>query len=133
MDLALVSIDYESLELNFAGAYNPVYIIRDKELIEIKANKFPIGGFLNQDLEQFTNNTFQLIKDDMIYMFSDGYMDQFGGPKGKKFKSRNMKNLMIKISELTCEEQHKILKDTITDWMVNEEQVDDILVSGIKI
>jgi sigma-B regulation protein RsbU (phosphoserine phosphatase) len=133
MDLALISIDYVTLELNFAGAYNPVYIIRNKELIEIKANKFPIGGFLNQELEQFQNNTFQLIKEDMIYMFSDGYMDQFGGPKGKKFKSRNMKNLMIEISELTCEEQHKILKDTITDWMINEEQVDDILVSGIKI
>ncbi len=133
MDLALVSINYETLELNFAGAYNPVYIIRDKELIEIKADKFPIGGFLNQDLEKFKNNVFQLQKDDMIYMFSDGYMDQFGGPKGKKFKSRNMKNLMITISEFSCEKQHTILKDTITDWMKDEEQVDDILVSGIKI
>ncbi|MDB4534726.1 SpoIIE family protein phosphatase [Vicingaceae bacterium] len=133
MDLALISLDYDTLELNFAGAYNPVYIIRNKELIEIKANKFPIGGFLNQDLEKFDNNVFQLIKNDMIYMFSDGYMDQFGGPKGKKFKSRNMKNLMIEISELPCDEQHKILKDTITDWMKNEEQIDDILVSGIKI
>ena len=133
MDLALISIDYETLELNFAGAYNPLYIIRDKELIEIKADKFPISGFLNQDLEKFNNNKFQLKKDDMLFMFSDGYMDQFGGPKGKKFKSRNMKNLMIEICHLPCEEQHDILKNTITDWMVNEEQVDDILVSGIKI
>ncbi len=133
MDLSLISIDYKTLELNYAGAYNSIYIIRSKELIEIKANKFPIGGFLNDDLDTFDNIKFQLEKNDMIYMFSDGYADQFGGPKNKKFKSRNMKNLMIEISEKDCAEQRKILNEKITDWMQNEEQVDDILVSGIKV
>jgi serine phosphatase RsbU (regulator of sigma subunit) len=133
MDLSLVSVDFDTLQLNYAGAYNSIYVIRDKELIEIKANKFPIGGFLNDDLQKFDNIQFQLQKGDMIYMFSDGYADQFGGPKGKKYKSRNMKNLMISISDKHCDEQAKILKETITDWMKDEEQVDDILVSGIKI
>lgn len=133
MDLSLISIDYDTLQLNYAGAYNSIYIVRNKELIEIKANKFPIGGFINDDLNKFDNIEFQLEKNDMIYMFSDGYADQFGGPKGKKFKSRNMKNLLISISDKDCDEQAKILKQTITDWMEHEEQVDDILVSGIKV
>lgn len=139
MDIALYVIDETSNYLQFAGAYNPLYIIRNGELEQIKADKMPIGIHIKEK-ETFTNNEYQLEKGDCLYTFSDGYPDQFGGEKGKKFMSKRFKNLLIEISQKTMTEQHQILDNTIEEWKAHKqsdgrqyEQVDDILVIGVRI
>ncbi len=132
MDLALLVYDTKTRELQYAGANNPMYLIRDGELQEFKADRFAIGMISVDTDRRFTNHTLQMEKGDMTYIFSDGYADQFGGPDGKKFKSRQMKQLFLKIHHLSPEEQKKILEETIIAWMSREEQVDDILVIGTR-
>jgi serine phosphatase RsbU (regulator of sigma subunit) len=133
MDLSFCTIDYNTLELQFAGAYNPLYIIRNKELIQIKADKFPIGYFLGDNKQKFTNHKMQLQKGDCAYIFSDGYSDQFGGPRGKKFMASNFRNLLLQIHQLPMENQKEILNKTIEDWRGVLDQVDDVLVIGLTI
>lgn len=133
MDLSFCTIDYNTLELQFAGAYNPLYIIRNKELIQIKADKFPIGYFLGDNKQKFTNHKMQLQKGDCVYIFSDGYSDQFGGPRGKKFMASNFRNLLLQIHQLPMENQKEILNKTIEDWRGVLDQVDDVLVIGLTI
>ena len=133
MDISLCIIDYEAMELQFAGAYNSLYIIRDKKLIEYKADKMPVGVHFLDIEDIFTNNIIPLKHNDMLYMFSDGYYAQFGGPKNSKFKSKNFKQLLTNISELPTEQQEKILLDTHIDWKKDGFQVDDILVIGIHV
>lgn len=129
MDLSLCIINQDKTELQFAGANNPLYIIRDNEILEIKADKMPVG--INAVTEEtFTNNYFEIQKNDRIYMFSDGYPDQFGGPFGKKFKYRPFKQLLLDIHKSKMTEQQAVLKDTIETWMNGQEQIDDILVMG---
>jgi ligand-binding sensor domain-containing protein/serine phosphatase RsbU (regulator of sigma subunit) len=131
MDLALVSYDKKTGEIEYAGGYNPLVIVRNGDIEEIKADRFSIGrSSLEHPDRKFTNHKEKIYKGDMIYIFSDGYSDQFGGETGKKFKARPMKELFIAISEKTMEEQKSILKNTIEVWMGNIEQVDDILVIG---
>ena len=133
MDLSLCSIDYEKKELEFSGAFNPLYLVRDGEMQEIKANKFPIGIFLGREARNFTNHKIGLMKDDMIFIFSDGYADQFGGPKGKKFMANQFRNLLLGIHKLSMEDQKKELERALEEWKGPEEQVDDILVMGVRI
>jgi serine phosphatase RsbU (regulator of sigma subunit)/TPR repeat protein len=139
MDIALCSLqknDSGSYTLQFAGANNPVWIIRNQsqpELEEIKGDKYPIGMFLGEELHQFQNRTVELFKGDSVYVFTDGYADQFGGEKGKKFKYKPLQNLLLSIQNQTMEEQKNILDQTISAWKGNLEQVDDILIVGIKI
>ncbi len=133
MDLSLISIHNQLRTVEFAGAFNPVYYIHNKQLTEIKGDKLPIG--VNEDGvgDEFTNHALPVFKGDMLYIFSDGYADQFGGPKGKKFKYKQMQDIMITISELPLEIQHQKLKQAFNDWKGNQEQVDDILVIGVRI
>lgn len=134
MDIALCSYDSETYELQFAGAYNPLYLVRDGKLIEIKADKFPIGGALeDSDYRKYTSHNIQLKKDDTIYIFSDGYADQFGGTKGKKFMVKQFRQLILDIQNKSMEEQKRFLNDTIENWRGAHEQVDDILVIGVRI
>ena len=102
------------------------------EVEEIKATKVAIGG-LTQDSQVFEQHDVQLNKGDTIYLFSDGYADQFGGPKKKKLMTGKFKEIILNIQGLSITEQHKHLNDFIDDWMKNNEQVDDILVIGVKI
>ncbi len=132
MDIALCTIDSETLELEFSGAQNPVYIIRDSELILFDGDPFSIGTYVNGERE-FTNHTFQLKKSDRIYLFSDGYADQFGGPAGKKFMRKKFRDLILRISPLAMQDQRLMLESTIDQWRGDNEQVDDILVIGIKV
>ncbi len=132
MDIALCIIDYEKLRMDYAGAYNPAYIIREGELIEIKADRMPIGVH-ERDNVPFTNKTFDLKEGDLIYLFSDGYIDQFGGPKGKKFMSKRFKRLLLEIHTLPMEQQKEKLWQTILEWRGEIEQVDDIIILGIRI
>ncbi len=132
MDMSLVSIDYEALKLEYAGANNPVYIIRNNQIIILKADKFAIASFKKNE-KNYTNNEFTLQKNDVIYAFTDGYADQFGGNKGKKFMYKNFRDLLISIHKKPLSQQQNILYNTIKQWQGNLEQIDDILVIGIKI
>jgi serine phosphatase RsbU (regulator of sigma subunit)/HAMP domain-containing protein len=132
MDMTLCALNYDTLELQFSGAFNPLYIIRGNELIQYKADKFPVGMFIGEK-QNFTNHSIQLQKGDSIYIFSDGYADQFGGPKGKKFMAGNFRQLLSDVSKLPIERQKTMLNQTIEEWRGNLEQVDDILIIGVKV
>ncbi len=131
MDIALCAINFSTKQLQFSGANNPLYIIRENELIEIKGDKQHIGKHHKES--NFTNHVISLKKDDCIYLFSDGYADQFGGPKGKKFMYKQFKNLLLKISHLPLDQQKKVLNDTFENWRGDLEQIDDVCVIGVKI
>ncbi len=129
MDIALCTL--EDNILHYAGAHNPLWIIRKGELMETKANKQPIGKFDNQ--LPYTTHIFELEKGDSVYVFSDGYVDQFGGEKGKKYKAQAFKKLLLSIQEKSMEEQKSIIDNTFESWKGNLEQVDDVCVIGVKI
>ena len=133
MDIAICSLNHKTLELEYAGAFNPLYLLRDNEIIQTKGNKFPIGSFLEGETPNFTNNKIQLKKGDQLYIFSDGYADQFGGPRGKKFMYKRFRDLLIEHSQKDLSQQKDMLKSALKDWMGDEEQVDDILVIGVKV
>lgn len=133
MDITLCSYDPIEQELEFAGAFNPLLIVRDGEIMEIKGNKFPIGIFLEKESKKFTNHKLKVKKGDVLYVFSDGYADQFGGPKGKKFMQSQFRNLLFDIHKKPMPEQRRILDQTIEHWRGNEDQVDDILVIGMRV
>lgn len=132
MDMTLCTINYDTLELQYAAAFNPLYIIRDGELILHPANKFPIGLFIGEKTS-FDNHTIQLRKGDQIYIFSDGYADQFGGPSGKKFMIGNFRKLLMQVSELSPAQQKEKLNEVLLTWQGEQEQVDDVLVIGVKV
>jgi serine phosphatase RsbU (regulator of sigma subunit) len=132
MDIALCTFDRSTGVLQFAGAFNPLWLIRGQELIEIKANKFPIGNSRSGEQNKFTNHQIPLQKGDTVYIFSDGYCDQFGGPAGKKFKASALRQLLLSSQHLNMDEQRELLDKTIEDWKGNHEQVDDILVIGTR-
>jgi serine phosphatase RsbU (regulator of sigma subunit) len=132
MDLSLVAIDYDKLELEYSGANNPLYIIRDGEFIIIKADKFAIGSF-EPRTKTYTNQLIKLQKGDQIYMFSDGYADQFGGYKGKKFLYKTFREELLRVHKEEPEAQRVELNKTIESWQGDYAQVDDILVIGIRI
>ena len=131
MDMSLCSIDYKTLKLEFAGANNPLIIIRNGELIETKGDKQPIGDFEHR--VSFTNHEIQLEKGDNIYLFTDGYADQFGGPKGKKFKLKTLKSLLLEISTSPIDKQEILLRQAFNGWKGDIEQLDDVCLIGIKI
>jgi serine phosphatase RsbU (regulator of sigma subunit) len=133
MDVAFCTIDFSKRELEYAGAYNPLYIVRAGELIQIKGDKFPVGLFLGEEKKKFANHKVQLQIGDCVYIFSDGYADQFGGPKGKKFMISHFRNLLLQLSKHPIDLQKQILSKTLQDWCGNLDQVDDILVIGLKI
>ncbi len=133
MDLSLVVVDRQLGMLEYAGAYNPLLLVRQGELIEYKADKMPIGKHVGEE-GPFTNHRIDLQEGDMIYLYSDGFADQFGGKKGSKYKARPFKRLLQRISDEPVKQQHQILEQELTGWMDGGryEQVDDILVMGIR-
>lgn len=133
MDLALCSLDTANMKLEYAGAYNPLYIIRDGELLQTKADKHAIGGRSLRKEKKYTNHTFDLQPNDVIYIFSDGYADQFGGSKGKKFMYKQFRDLLLDIHQKPLEDQKRLLNETIESWRGTFEQVDDILVIGVRV
>ncbi len=133
MDIALCRINRVSNELVFAGANNSMHLARGNDLIELKGDKQPIGISHFNTTQQFIQKTISLTKDDVIYLFTDGFADQFGGEKGKKFKYKKLEELLVRIREKDMEEQLTILKDVLSDWKGDLDQVDDICILGIKI
>jgi serine phosphatase RsbU (regulator of sigma subunit) len=133
IDLGFCAYDYRARTLEYAGAFCPLYVIRNNEIIEIKGDRIIVGPDYGLRRGPFTNRTLQLEDNDVIYMFSDGYPDQFGGPEGKKFKYRRFRHLLLSIHHLPMEEQHKKLEENIRDWMGgDQDQIDDQMVIGIR-
>jgi serine phosphatase RsbU (regulator of sigma subunit) len=140
MDIALCCLNEDGTVLEYAGANRPLWIFRKNkpahEAFElIKADKFPIGGLEmdNENKRQFTNHSIPVEKGDLIYIFSDGYADQFGGPRGKKFMVGNMQKLVAGIYQKPVQEQEKLLLQSFLDWKGSLEQVDDVLVISFRI
>ena len=132
MDIALCALDKENQTLQFAGAFNPLYHLRNNELTITKGNKFPIGAFIEEDLQHFDNHEIKTEKGDVFYIFSDGFADQFGGTRGKKLKYKQFQEKLLEINGLPMNEQKTILDEFITNWMGDLEQIDDILVIGLR-
>lgn len=133
MDISLCCLDKKTRKLTYSNAYNSFYVIRNNELIESEVNKMPVGYHFK--MQPFKEFEIQLEKNDSLYLFTDGYADQFGGGKvgGKKFKYSRMKTLLLSLQEKSLLEQRNTLERTIVDWRGDLEQVDDICVIGIKI
>ena len=131
MDISLANIDTETYDLQWAGANNPLWYVSDKELYEIAAHKQSIGR--TEQSSPFVTHSLKLKKGDVLYFFTDGYADQFGGAKGKKFKYKPLKKMLLDNSHLSMEEQKRILEKTLHSWKGNLEQVDDICVMGLKL
>ncbi|MBN1116807.1 MAG: SpoIIE family protein phosphatase [Bacteroidales bacterium] len=132
MDIAMCIIDYKKNKAQFAGAYNPLVLVRDSEAIVYKGDKMPVG-LHSGEMNHFQSIDIEIQKGDCLYMFSDGYADQFGGHEGKKFMSAVFRKLLCNISSKPMPEQQLILDKTIENWKEGYEQVDDILVMGIRI
>lgn len=150
MDLTVCNINYKTLKLQYAGAFNSMLLIRkniastytisnDREtfyggdMLEIRPDKCPIGSNWDGVADTFVNHTIQLQKDDCVYVYTDGFADQFGGPKGKKFKYNQLKDLLVSCSHLPITEHYYVLDKAFNDWKGQQEQVDDVLVIGLKI
>ncbi len=133
MDIALCTINFKTMELQYAGAYNPLFIIRGKELIEIKADNIAIGSYTETQQQNYTNHIIPLQKGDTIYIFSDGYADQFGGPDGKKFKQAQFKTMLMNLNGVSMEQQKIALERSIEEWRGVLQQVDDMLVIGVSV
>jgi serine phosphatase RsbU (regulator of sigma subunit) len=135
MDISLCSINLETLEMQWSGANNPCLIIRDDKILELKADKMPIAIY--EKMDKFNLQELKLQKNDIIYLSSDGYHDQFGGPDNKKFMSTRFKDLLLTISSKPVAEQKEIIDKTMEEWknrnVTKYEQTDDITVMGIKI
>ena len=132
MDMTLCVINSLNNQLQYAGANNPLFIVTNqKELKVIEADKMPVA--IHEHMENFTNHEYQLQMGDCIYLASDGYEDQFGGQKNKKFMSKQLKELLINISDKPMNEQHEILNTTFENWRGEHEQIDDVTILGLKI
>jgi two-component system, sensor histidine kinase LadS len=132
MDTAICLINTRSNKAVFAGALRPMVLIRENEIIAYSSSSYSIGGYNPEIKKEFTNHEIELKKGDTIYMFSDGYADQFGGPKNKKLMIKNFKHNLAEISELPMNQQKEILYQSFENWRGQNEQVDDVLVMGYK-
>lgn len=133
MDVAVCSFDFKNNEVHFAGANRPLWIVREGTILVTNPDKVPIGGLQMAADRSFKNNIVKLQKNDIVYIFTDGYADQFGGEKGKKMMTAKFKEKLIAIQTLSMREQEEELKTHFQTWKGNHEQVDDVLVIGIRV
>lgn len=132
MDIALCVIDSANKTIQYSGAYNNLYLIRNQELLEYHADRMPIGIF-DMSGKEFTSQTIKFKQGDIIYMFSDGYADQFGGPNNKKFKYTTFKELLISVHHLPLDDQRTMLKEEFFKWRGSNPQTDDVVVFGVRL
>jgi len=133
LDIAVCTLNTKTRKLEFSGAYNPLYLFRNEELIIYRGDRFPVGMFVGEEAKRFSNVEIQLEPGDMFYIFSDGYADQFGGPRGKKLKLHGFRDLLIGIHTMPVDQQQKMLALKLDEWMGNHDQVDDIVIIGVRI
>ena len=129
MDISLCAL--KGNQLKWAGANNPLWIVRNNELVEYRPDKQPIGKYSAS--KPFTTHTVDLKKGDTIYVFTDGYQDQFGGEKGKKYKASNLKELLLSMQNSSIDVQRKLIEDEFSKWKGNLEQLDDVCIIGLRI
>ena len=132
MDASIIIFDKDNDRLSYTAAQNPIWIVRNKEIIQIKPEKMPIGKFDN-DSTPFVGGEIAIQKGDVIYTLTDGYQDQFGGPKAKKFMIKKMREYILSIAHLPIQEQHQKIKDTFNNWKGDLEQIDDVCVIGVRV
>jgi len=132
MDCSLLCFDFKNKLLTYSAANNPVWIVRNKEIIQLLPDKMPVGKH-DRDHLSFSQKEIQLCENDVIFAITDGMPDQFGGLAGKKFKNKALKDLFISISHLPMQEQCKLVSDAFNNWMGELEQVDDVTIVGIRI
>jgi len=130
IEMSMCIINRSTKQMEYSGAFLPVYIARDEKLIEIKGDKINVGQSIKDVF--FNRHTEKIEPGDIIYMFSDGYADQFGGPENKKFMYRRLRHLLVTISKFPMDDQRRILEETIISWMSDTDQIDDIMVMGFK-
>lgn len=133
MDMVMCAFDIHEKKIIFAGANNPVYLIRKGNLTEYKGDKQPISGADDIDKKPFSQQIIDIQQGDSVYLFTDGFADQFGGEKGKKFKYSKLKELLLSIESKSMQEQKEILNETFETWKGNLDQVDDVCLIGVKI
>ena len=131
MDGSIISYDPASKRLFFSGAFNPLYILRDNEIIELRGDRMPLS--YHDKMPEFSCQVIDIKPDDLIYLFTDGYTDQFGGQNQKKFGSARFKELLLRYNTHSLENQKQLLLDALTGWKGEEDQVDDITVVGLKL
>lgn len=131
MDISLIIFDKNKMNIEYAGAFNPFVVIRDNEIISIDADRMPVG--ICEINKTFTNHNFKVNKDDIIYLFSDGFVDQFGGSDNKKIKRRRFKELLISTSTIPLPVQKEQINIFFKKWKGENEQVDDVLLIGLKV
>ncbi len=131
MDITLCKYNKKKSEIEFSGAFNPLYLVRDRKLVEYKADRMPIG--FHPKKKDFTSQTIQMKKNDVIYLFSDGFQDQFGGESSKKYSSKQFKETLTALSGFSMDEQHAELEKVLVTWRGDNQQIDDILIVGIRI
>jgi serine phosphatase RsbU (regulator of sigma subunit) len=131
IDMALMIYDTKTRLMEFSGANNPLYIIRNGEMLEYKGNNMPVAFY--EKMSDFTRYTIEMKQGDRVYMFTDGFPDQFGGPQGKKFKYRPFKDLLLEVHERPMEEQQRILSLIFDEWKGDLSQIDDVLVIGLRL
>ena len=133
MDLVLFIVDEDTNELQYSGAHNPLVIVRNGEATVLKADKMPVGIY-TRTASSFASEKFQLEEGDMVYAYSDGYQDQFGGPKKMKFMSKNLRAFLAKISNLPMEEQREALYENFITWMGDSNpRLDDVVIFGMRV
>jgi serine phosphatase RsbU (regulator of sigma subunit) len=132
MDVAFCVIDKENNILQYAGAFSNLYLVRDSKITEIKGDRYSVGMGNEPEKQRFSSHYIPIQPDDMVYIFTDGYADQFGGPENKKYKFRRFRHLLLNIHMLPLETQRQYIEDSILEWKGKNEQVDDILIIGIK-
>jgi len=133
MDIVMIAIEKTSLIMYYAAAINPIYIIRDNEITILKGDRHAIGKQISTEIKKFTPFDFQLKKGDKIYLFSDGYADQFGGENDKKFSYKNFRKLLLDNHTKNMKSQKEIIESTLNQWKGNTEQTDDICVFGLEV
>ena len=131
MDIAVCTIDRKANHLVFSGANNPMYYIRNNELIEVKSDRMPVA--IHARMKEFTRHQVDLQQGDIFYLFSDGYADQFGGAKGKKLKYKAFQEILLAVQKDDMADQKEILEKKHLDWRGSYEQIDDIVVLGFKV
>lgn len=132
MDMALCTIHHDTQKLEYAGAFNPLWFIRNGELESIRADRMPIGRYMHKTSEPFTNHVMDIEPGDTFYIFSDGYQDQFGGPGNRKFGAKQLKALLLEIHQEPMERQKEILDSKLENWRGIEDQIDDVVLIGFR-
>lgn len=130
IEISICVIDRKTRVMEFSGAFLPVYIVRDDKLIEIKGDKKNV--IQSFAMVSFNRTSFTLQEGDILYLFTDGYADQFGGPENKKFMYRRLRHILLTISKYSLADQQRILDETIVSWMEGHDQIDDMMILGVK-